>query len=540
MARDALPADADYSQLRIAAKARLRIEELRERELYTQHPWPFFENRVRLIDPLAPPGEQIADYPSFPYCRHLIQEWEDHNQSIVWKPRRMIVSWSALIYCVAKAAHLPNQRIFLVSRVEGDSASEGARELIWRAHWVVQHLKPGPKIRVDDARLILTFPDTGSTITGMGGNEPNKLRGVAGTIVFLDEFGFWEKPEEAYQALRPTLEGRGKVIAACTTTGGFFKQLVYDEAGTWTERQLQKDRPDTAKEVVKYLDGMEAWTNAGNGFRVIALDYWADPRKQKGSEWEAKEKAGTTNRAWRTEYCREFLGSSGLPVFMHEWDQQRMIYTPTKDELEERRYRPLVVGLDFGYQRPAITVSWFQAGRIWKVLRAHIGQKIHFTPFMRQVKVLLDQWFPDHEGGFLWCCDAAGKHQGSDAEPEVEILRKMFGIRPRFQWSLIPPTIDRMRDYMCDVHQKQPCFQVERHPSTRIIIDALNGQYCYPEAKSGHPEPEEPDKDGFYDHPMDALRYTVLNFGGKKKQQTVDYAAISRRDILAPHRYTVT
>lgn len=538
---DPLPAapntTATYERLRVAAAAALELEQRKARERFAAGPWPFFAERVRLIDPLAAPGHQIAPYPDFPYCRHLVDEVHGASQLIIWKARRMIVSWTVLIYFVWRAAHLQNQRLYVVSRVEGDTAGEGARELIWRAGWIVANLADGPKIRLKESRLQLEFPDTGSTITGMGGSEPNKLRSIAANALFLDEFGFYDQAEALYGAARPTIEGRGKVIIACTTTDGFFKELVYDESGSWMEPNFrEREKSKTAIDTVQYVDGMEAWTNRGNGFRVLTLDFWADPRKQRGTDWETQERKGMPERQWRREMLREFNVHAGRPVFLHEWDAKRMIVDPM--DAESLRYRTLIVSLDFGYNRPAATVSTFMAAKVWRVLRAHLGNQIHFTAFMQQVLTLLAEWFPGHEGTVLWCCDQAGKHQGSDAEPEIEQMKKRWRLRPKSKYSKIPPTVDRMRDYMTETFRGLPCFQVERHPSTRIVIDALNGGYRYPEATPGEAEPDVPEKDGFYEHIMDTLRYTALNFGsGRQQPERADLVKLATRDIVQPRHY---
>lgn len=532
--------DVTRERARLQAIAALRLAEQRMRSRFANDAWAFFSERVNLLDPLAPPGQQVAPYPDFDYTKAVVKEMQEWLQIIYWKSRRMILSWSVLAEFVRRAAHLMNQRLYVISRVEGESAGEGARELIWRAGWLCENLRPGPVIRFEQQKLSISFPDTGSTITGMGGNEPNKMRQMAANAVFCDEFGFWDKPEEAYTALRPTMEGRGQVIIACSTAMGHFKQLVLDESDSWMAPDAAiREKPKGAKDAIQYCDGMDAWTNAGNGFRVVKLLHWADPRKPRGGEWERREKKGMTARAWRQEMLCEMNTNAGTPVFEHEWDRPRMVVDPmSPDEYESR---PIVASLDFGYNRPALVVSVFLFGRIWRVLRAHMGHHIHFTPFMKQVQVLMAEWFPGRRSeDILWCCDIAGKQAGRDTDPEIDILRKQFGIRVRAKYSLIAPTIDRMRDYMTDVYRGQPCFQVERHPSTRLVIEALDGGWRYPEAKPGKPEPDTPEKEGFYEHIGDCMRITVLNFGGTKLSRQQDLSKIARTGIILPHQYTVS
>ena len=116
-------------------------------------------------------------------------------------------------------------------------------------------------------------------------------------------------------------------------------------------------------------------------------------------------------------------------------------------------------------------------------------------------------------------------------------MKKQFGIRPRFKYSKVAPTIDRMRDFMTDTYRGAPCFQIERHASTRQLIEALDSGYRFPKARSDKPEPEDPEKDGYYEHLMDCLRYTVITFGGARMTRRTDLSVIAKRDILVPHVY---
>lgn len=536
---DARPQTA--AEVRLAAIAAIRLREQREREGYASDIWKWFSERLNLLDPLEPPGRQIAPYPAhFPYLKHLVcDEWEKHAQNLTWKSRRMIASNTACGYFAGKAAHLENQRYYLIGRVEGENEGEGARELIARTGWMLRNLRPGPKINFIQHKLSIEFPDTGSLIIGMGGNEPNKMRSIAANGVLCDEFPFWDFPEEAYQALRPTIEGRGKVLLVSTTAEGFFKELVYDETDSWMAGlPAQGSRPVKAQAVAEYLDGFQAWTNLGNGFRIQALDYWADPRKPKGGEWEMAERKGMTDRAFRREYGREFNITRGRPVFLHEWDEKRMVIPDPKIE---DVFEPLIVCLDFGYNRPAMTVQRFLEGRRWQILRALLGHQIHFTPFMHQVQGLLRIWYPEHQV-WHWGADDAGNQEGRDGPSEIEILRKKFGIKARtthVKANGVGPSIDTIRDFMCESARGVPNFQVSNHPSCRIVIDGAKGGYRYPEAKPGKPEPTNPHDDGFYIHVWDTIRYGGLNFARVRGRTPVDLAAEAVRHVVPARNYSV-
>jgi hypothetical protein len=51
---------------------------------------------------------------------------------------------------------------------------------------------------------------------------------------------------------------------------------------------------------------------------------------------------------------------------------------------------------------------------------------------------------------------------------------------------------------------------VNRHPKAKDLVDGFKGGYRYKETLQGKIR-EEPDKDGFYDHIFDCLRYICTN-----------------------------
>ena len=59
-------------------------------------------------------------------------------------------------------------------------------------------------------------------------------------------------------------------------------------------------------EHIKYSDGMESWLNPINKWRIIALHYSADPRKNpstdEGLQWLTNEIEGKTDGSWLQEY----------------------------------------------------------------------------------------------------------------------------------------------------------------------------------------------------------------------------------------------
>ena len=545
---------SDTQSLRFAAQAALELGKREQEERWKASPWDWIQDRATLLDPLAV-GNQVAPFPDFPYLKAFINEINTHNAIICWKSRRMVASWSALTYAVWMATLHKNQRIFLISRKEGDNDSEGVRELVWRCKWIVDHLRNGPPVAYEGGKLYVQF-ETGSTITGIS-SEPNAMRAVSANFVIADEFAFYDKPRDSYAALKPTLEARGKFLGISSTSGGFFKQIVRDEIeegggaarggilsipgqgvllpSGHTDDSVEEGAPRLIEKRVgtpaQVIPGYAAWTNKGNKFRVVAIHYTADPRK-RNPEWKKREQEGMPLSLWLAEYEMCFDVASGRPVYLHEWRPQVMLVSGIKTE----KTRPILVGLDFGYHHPAMIAAQMRYAQQLCILRALQGSQVRFEDWMNEVISQLKTWFPtrsiEDPNDFVWCCDAAGDQEHGTGASEIKILRRTFGLRPKFKKVRIPPTIDMVRGYMSRTYRGEPCFLVDDNPSTSIVVDGLNGGYAYPQGEIN--EDTTPSKDGLHDHTQDVLRYLAVNFGTNpgRSLNRAAFDLAARSDIL--------
>lgn len=549
----------DPQGLQLAAAAAAELGRRAEWDRDRQDPWAWIQRHIYLLDPLAS-GSQIARFPNFEYLRLLINEIHTYNAVMLWKSRRMIASWTALVYSVWLGSLFKNQRIFYLSRKEGETDGEGCRELIWRTKWLIDHLDMPVRPIYESGKLWIRFEDTGSTITGMS-SESDAMRSVSANLVIGDEMGFWQRPRDTYAALKPTLEARGKFIGISSSAEGFFKEIVLDttESAEPTRggitatpgvgvvlsrtsdvvddeeyQPLPRTQPETSVGAPVTGKGFAAWTNKRNKFRIVAIHYSADPRKD--AAWKAAESVGVPLSIWLKEYEMQFGSATGAPVYLHEWRPQTMLLQGVKTE----RTRPILCSLDFGYHHPALLVGQMRYGLQLCALRAFQGRELRFEDFMSQALAQLAQWFPQRSvntpGDFLWCCDCSGDQEQSTGSSEIKILRRVFNLKPKFKKVKIPPTIDIVRGYMSRTYRGEPCFLVDNNDSMHLFLDALNGGYAYPEGEVN--EDTKPDKDNVHDHLMDCLRYMAVNFGSIQSptsRSAFDRAAKS--DILVPIQY---
>jgi hypothetical protein len=537
----------DLQRKQVQAAAALRKAALAREARHAADPWAFCTERVQILDPLRP-ETPIAPFPAYPYLQAIFREVGTHARTIIWKPRRVVVSWAMVAYGVAKALNLPYQRVFLISRRLGEDESQGARELLWRAGLVLRELRGGPKPAYDAGKLIITLPN-GSTIAAVS-SEPNALHGVAGTFVFGDEFSRWDDPTLSLAAILPTGERAGELagtfVGATTTAVGPFEAILYS-GYTADEVPLREDGiPEFATDVVRYeADGippgaLRAWTNP-NGFRIVDLHQEASPDKRDPAVLE-KLRRDVGEDVYEQQYLKRFVSRGGRPIYGREFRRDLMV-TPTLPLLRDE---PLLVALDFGYQRPAAVVGQLGPGPQLRIYRAVIGNQTTTRLFVHQLLARLRQWFPDWTGPIKWCCDHSGNRKRGEDETAKELLQREFRIR-----AVSIPTppghvkvqLDRVRDYMTTLLPEKQCgLMIQQHPDTAYLIRGFEGGYKFKNPTPLDPDPEEPQPGNPWRDVMDCVRYLVVNFGGAKRvdpMQAARLLAASRQRIQPARRYTV-
>src|SRR6267142_114717 len=157
-------------------------------------------------------------------------------------------------------------------------------------------------------------------------------------------------------------------------------------------------------------------------------------------------------------------------------------------------------GWDFGYNNPACVWLQFVDGQV-RVLAEKLGRKIYLDDFIKECRQLEKEIFPQH---FIWndFCDPHGSDETDKGKTSVEIMNDA-GIYPLHRRTRIEEGIKAMRECLNTKGQDGHANFII-HPRCRNLIEGLRGGYHREDGK------DDPVKDGFYDHLMDALRYTVV------------------------------
>lgn len=101
--------------------------------------------------------------------------------------------------------------------------------------------------------------------------------------------------------------------------------------------------PVITKHIEKISEGLYTWINPGNGFRIIDLEFRADPRK-RGEAWEAEARQGLPTAEWNREYGSQWKVYDGKPVY-RDFDEE--FHTVRGNIIAPRRAR-LISGWDAG------------------------------------------------------------------------------------------------------------------------------------------------------------------------------------------------
>lgn len=284
-------------------------------------------------------------------------------------------------------------------------------------------------------------------------------------------------------------------------------------------------------------DGFRSRLSPHSKWNIIEFDCWADPRKTE--EWAREMIATIGMQRFQREYLRNWSLSTQAP-FYPEWTLRGGDPAFVR-KITALAPRPLVLGLDFGFRHPALVVGQTneKATRLW-VLREWMPRNLGAAAFMEVCEWLLGE--------------------ESEDRLSTEALRHVMDLRDDFDkgkgayvpWFRRPPQVIRhsgpeaLRTSQEAANESQDRRVVDiwanrgfpltlqaqsvksgelviRHllrpwpkkaepylivdESCKVIREAMNGGYTFKRPTRDNPAPDEPAKDGYYEHVMDALRY---------------------------------
>lgn len=456
----------------------------------------FLFEHVRTLDP-HDPINPIKKFPRSDWAEKALEVWLQDSLILVVKSRQMMASWLYVALHLWDAMYHSGRSVFFVSKKEEDAGYGNQLSLLSRARFIIEHLPskllpPGKDaITYDKRPPSISFPKRYSTIMAVS-QDAEALRQYTASRILSDEMAFQERAEKAYVAMKPTIDGGGALTGISTPNGrqNLFYYLVNDiQKGSKRDQQNRLGTITSVRQEA-LCKGLTLRKNR-NGFTVLSLHYSAD--SHKNDDWVRKHKKSALSLdSWNQEMELDFTKTEGTrvyPAFEQSKHVRKLNYNPHQEVWR---------CWDFGYNHPACV--WAQLGTDDKlyVLREYLGEEILIQTFAQEVKGLSQKWFPGAK--FKDACDPAGRAVSDKSErTSVDILRGM-DIRPHMRKGSVKDGINCIRALLVDKGNGVD-FLID--PCCEVLVDGFMGGYIRDDV-------DEPIKDGFYEHLMDALRYMVM------------------------------
>jgi hypothetical protein len=171
----------------------------------------------------------VKRFPRKGYIPAIIREINNNQLIGIPKSRQIMLTWICITYFLHMSIFWKHRLIFFQSKKEEDAAAlvDRVKHVYTHLPWWVQAACPlkRPIDRQPFNKLILS---NGSTIWGIP-QGPDVLRQHTASGILGDEAAFQNKAEDAYKALKPTIDGGGKLVLVSSANGkNFFFRVCYD------------------------------------------------------------------------------------------------------------------------------------------------------------------------------------------------------------------------------------------------------------------------------------------------------------------------
>lgn len=207
-------------------------------------------------------------------------------------------------------------------------------------------------------------------------------------------------------------------------------------------------------------------------------------------------------------YDMYVLGKDGIdvpgkPVFRKDFNDKVHIDPAVKF----LPHLPLYIGLDFGFHHPAAVWVQKDVNDNFNIIAEKVGEDIGVDAWGDLILDFNKTHFPRAKQ-VVYFGDPAGAQLSDKGDPTIHQLAKK-GIQVHYRpHEDVNVGVELIRRLMTTMANGRP--RIVWHPRCKILLEAFRGGYYYRQRTDGSYS-DKPDKDGFYDHPVDALRYLVEN-----------------------------
>lgn len=260
-----------------------------------------------------------------------------------------------------------------------------------------------------------------------------------------------------------------------------------------------KDKRPTSPDALLLVETMKK-NSADKIVGQLRKNILTDPNSTVADRWIAEISRNMNTPQWRQEQEMDvniYLGNPVFPSFRKEVHIGRLSPEIDYDF-------PILVGLDFGFHRPAMIISQWN-GRTWKWLQEWTPYNIKTPDFatgvFRRVELYTHQGFRVK----YYCGLEAKQINQQTGLTNAQVFNEYGMPIIIIENTSIPRRLHIVRMLLKAWEDGVPALMIDEDMTT--CIDAFSGAYRYPEKKEEKPEDERPYKDGIYDHPMDAGQY---------------------------------
>lgn len=266
------------------------------------------------------------------------------------------------------------------------------------------------------------------------------------------------------------------------------------------EKNIKLKIPKHAEHISR---GLWKWKNPRNKFTIVALHYSAHPLKNE--EWYNENKPRISSIDWdREQEISPLASTRGHRIFNKFNPEVHMQNLMVKGKFNYNPELPILRVWDFGRVHPFVLWSQKNEKKQWLIFKEYMGHNIGLPDFITEVKPLTKLFFGDSVIEDYCDPKSATQHSDKSEYTSVELLQAQdihsdfISFPIRYGINLIDLLITSV------TVDNEPMLIVDSN-NCPIIIDGFTGGFIWD--KKG----QTPEQDGFYEHALDTVRYTVTN-----------------------------
>lgn len=224
---------------------------------YREHPADLINDWGVTFDPRNSDDERFpttVPFLLFPrqreWCDWVLERWQAKEPGLTEKSRDMGISWLAVGLSVALCSQRPGINIGFGSRKAEYVDKIGfPKALFYKARKFIECLpvefRGGCDVTKNAPYMLISFPETGSTMTGESGDSIG--RGDRASLYFVDEAAHLEHPDATDAALSQTTNSQQDMSSVYGTANAFAqKKMRYPARQVFTFHWRSDPRKDDA------------------------------------------------------------------------------------------------------------------------------------------------------------------------------------------------------------------------------------------------------------------------------------------------------